>query len=473
MSTTVVKERQGSRIIILHDQNKSSTAAVDANPSKSPQKKKKISLAGTLDQLYDSEKKHNVGIREAALGAMMYALTRMPAGPVDEEFVEANRVSLVYSCLRVMGKSKRSSSEIVAAAISIGLVAMILNNVVAAHDLLCFSAPELFEAAVRLKGGGSSKWKAAAGKVVECSAVVTFFGAYLSEHRLDSMAKISSYFPEDSGDPGFNLGKKHPPELVASAISSWCFVLTNNHYGIGRINWRTKLPVFLGLLDHDNDSLAIAAAEALALIFEIESRYKTAEVSDIDNNVAAGEACFSEQGKNDIVKKLEERKLAVEETDSEEGNKMATRLAFVIKRFKEGCKGMTMGACAERLQLTFLERFLGEEAFAEHIKVNKKLQGMFKVKNDVKKLKKAAATAKKQPSEAEREDVKSRFYQPKLTWIVVDGSPFFNTTKERLLHKRLTKSPNSWWSKVNTQHRKQQRLVASNDRCKNVCHDSD
>ncbi|CAN1131482.1 hypothetical protein LINPERHAP2_LOCUS6428 [Linum perenne] len=450
MSTTVVKQRQGSHIMILHDQKPCSisTPLVAANPPRNQ-------LATYLNQLSDSEK-HNARMREAALGGMVGALTRMPARR-DEEFVESNRVSLVDGCLRVIGK-RRSTAEMEVAAVVIGLVAMILDDVEAANEVLRISAPKLFEAVVKLRGG--SKLKEAPVKVVECLAVVTFFGAYLSVDRLESMALIWSPFFEDSG----KKEGKHPPELVAAAISSWCFILTNNYYGIGRTHWQTKLPIFLRLLDHEHDSLAVAAAEALALIFEIESRYKGSQFSDINDENPL------EQLKHSIVQKVEERKLAMEAIKSKEVNKMAARLALVSKcfegvAFERITKGdMTLGTWAENLQLTFLERFLGEEALAEHVKVNKQLQSMF----NVKKAKKAVA-AGKQPVEVEREEVKSRYYKPTLKWIAdEDGLPYFGENKEKHIYKRLTKSPGSWWSKVKTQHRKQQRLVAANDRGKNL-----
>ncbi|CAI0386210.1 unnamed protein product [Linum tenue] len=436
-------------------------------------------LAGYLDQLADSEK-HKARAREAALEGMVQELARMLKR--DEEFLESNRMSLVDQCLRVVKKG-RSAAELLMAARAIGLVAMILDDMDAAHEIYRDSAPKLFDAVK----SSSSKLKPPA-QVLECLAVLTFFGGYLSEHRLESMAMIWACFFHDSSD---GKKKEHSPELVAAAVSSWCFILSSDHCGISRAHWLTAIPCFFHLLGHDNESVVLAAAEALALVFEIDSLMSVPNSAAVDDNGGArGESSSSSSSssshpsKHDIAKKLNERMLAMEATDDEEGkeqqeNIAASRLALVARFFEEGssCKslevtrkeGVMLTTWSERSQMAFLEGFLGRETLAEHIKVNKQLQSMFKSKMAAKK-KLVGEKPTVMAYDVEREEVKSRLlYKPELKWKPdEDGSLYTEGSKQRLLQKKLTQSPASWLSKARTQHMKKLRQVAATDRSKNV-----
>ncbi|CAI0386211.1 unnamed protein product [Linum tenue] len=124
---------------------------------------------------------------------------------------------------------------------------------------------------------------------------------------------------------------------------------------------------------------------------------------------------------------------------------------------------------SERSQMAFLEGFLGRETLAEHIKVNKQLQSMFKSKMAAKK-KLVGEKPTVMAYDVEREEVKSRLlYKPELKWKPdEDGSLYTEGSKQRLLQKKLTQSPASWLSKARTQHMKKLRQVAATDRSKNV-----
>ncbi|CAL1383351.1 unnamed protein product [Linum trigynum] len=207
----------------------------------------------------------------------------------------------------------------------------------------------------------------------------------------------------------------------------------------------------------------------------------------VEDNGAQGESSSSSSSSSsshpsihNIAQKLNERMLlmkAIEhEVGKEQENTRATRLAFVVKFFEEvsSCKrleateekGMMLTTWTERLQFAFLEGFLGKETFAEHIKVNKQLQSMFTLKMAAKKVDEKPRIV---AYDVEREEVKSRLYKPELKWMTnEDGSLYNEGSKQRLILKKLNKSPTSWWSKARTQHMKKQRQVAATDRGKNI-----
>ncbi|CAN0861570.1 hypothetical protein LINGRAHAP2_LOCUS8253 [Linum grandiflorum] len=433
---------------------------------------RRVTLAGYLDQLFDSEK-HKTRRREEALQGIVQELTRNLTR--DESFLDSNRMSLMDQCLRVIKKA-RSAEELATAARAIGLVAMILDDAEAAHEIYLDSAFKLSEA-VKLS---SSKLKLPT-QVLQCFAVVTFFGAFLSEERLDSMEMIwGYYFQEDSAHQG---KEGNSPELIAAAISSWTFILSNCDYGVNRTYSQTKIPCLINLMENGNESVVVAAAEALALIFEIDHLSNSCRMLAENCNDGDG-AESSNEFKKSIAKKLEEIMRATKTMDSEEEGKEqdqttgTTRLALLANYFEEGKfqsikkQGMTVTTWLQRIQLTFLEEFLGKERCREHIKVNKQLQSMFKIKS----AKKSAVERPVVACHAEREEVKLRFFQPKQDWIPDEEGEesSSSSSSQRRIQKRLAKSSsNSVWNKAKTQHMKQQRKVADADRGKNMSQDYD
>ncbi|CAN1190543.1 hypothetical protein LINPERPRIM_LOCUS40069 [Linum perenne] len=431
---------------------------------------RRMKLSDYLNQLSDSQN-HKTRRREEALQGIVQELTRNLNR--DESFLDSNRMSLVDQCLRVIKKA-RSVEELATAARAIGLVAMILDDVEAAHEVYRDSALKLFDA-VKLT---SSKLKVPA-QVLQCLAVVTYFGAFVDDDRLGSMEMIWGYFFRDSGHQG---KEDHSPELVAAAISSWTFILSNPNYGVNRTHWQTKIPCLFHLLEHQNESVVIAAAEALALIFEIDPLNNTSMVAENCND---GDGPESSSGfKISIAEKLNEMVLAKNVMDDEEGKERdrttanTNRVMLLANYFEEGSykkfesiKGMTVTTWLERIQLTFLEEFLGKERCAEHIKVNNKLQGMFKMKT-MKRL----VVEKPVAYDVEREELKSRFYMPnKLEWgsdEEEDDSLSREERSERLaIQRRLGKSANSLCSKAKTRHMNQLRNIAAADRGKNISQD--
>ncbi|XP_047257675.1 uncharacterized protein LOC107848921 [Capsicum annuum] len=118
-------------------------------------------------------------------------------------------------------------------------------------------------------------------KVLECLAIVTFVGAQNSDETENTMGIIWKFINEES-----KVEIKHPPNVVAAAISAWSLLLASiNGWCVNHKKWKGYDIIYNFLLlipylvkqleeeDYDED-VHSACIEALGLIFENKSLEK-------------------------------------------------------------------------------------------------------------------------------------------------------------------------------------------------------
>ncbi|GMI97821.1 SALT-TOLERANCE 32 [Hibiscus trionum] len=326
-----------------------------------------------------SEKRASV--REEALSGIVKTLVRQ----IEVDFVENNYVTLVYYCFWCIRKS-RVAKEMENAVYTIGLVAMITEYVDTSHEVYV----DVFS---KVSNGLISKVDI--GKVLECLAIVTFFGAKNSDETEQAMQLIWSFILPA---PGSTMKKKHSlavlPTVLPVAISAWTFLLTTlDGWRMSYKIWQGATSCFSYLLNNEDESVCTAAHDALSLISESNCPEKFSTTKD------------SEKLPSQII------------------------------------------------QMKYLRQFLGEDGFVKHMMKNENFHDIFEFSLETKN------SCSDMLYEPEREEVQVRYFNRPVPLQQDSSLLPFVSRENRQTEKRMTKSSNSSLSKARTLLLKKKRSI--------------
>ncbi|KAG8364194.1 hypothetical protein BUALT_Bualt19G0102900 [Buddleja alternifolia] len=237
-----------------------------------------------MDRFLDDLFAKRGSTREEALSSIINGLSINYRHP----FAEKNFATLLYRFLNSFKKG--SAKEIVLASRALGLLAITIGCGDNAHELYNESLPLISKA---LK----SKTDSSLLSMIDCLAIVTFVGANDSEETESSMQMIWHFIHSNIGEN--IVVKKHSPVVLSAAISAWSLLLTTlNGWSLNHNYWKGAISYFLGLLEEDDQSVCVAAGEALALICEVGIE------KFISNNNTYDECSLNEKGKNILNENL-------------------------------------------------------------------------------------------------------------------------------------------------------------------------
>ncbi|XP_057984502.1 uncharacterized protein LOC110639779 [Hevea brasiliensis] len=326
-------------------------------------------LQDLLIQLSGKGKSRTKG--EEALVVIVQALTM----ELEVDFVENNFATLLYRCLRCVKKGSDIEVELASQAIS--LLGMILRDEDCAYEVYKDSFPVLSQ----VLESGSKKLK-----ILECLAIVTFFG-----EKNDETQKAM------------------------------------------QIIWKRILKADCNTKNSEaNKSVFLAAAEALALIFEIDCLDKlSTEAKNSDLISAKDHNWFKQNLKDYITQKLR----CQAKKESEDSAKKEARIDFL--KFFEDCNKF-LEPCAR----------IGEDV----------LKLLTWSKRFTPRREKSTGNGLYTPK---REEITIRFFRPRLQQEDEDGSllPFVSNEKKLLL-KKMNMSPNSFLNKARTRLLNKKRMLA-------------
>ncbi|KAK8509105.1 hypothetical protein V6N12_018193 [Hibiscus sabdariffa] len=332
-----------------------------------------------IDYYFTQLWEKRVAAREEALSKIVKALVHS----IELDFVEENFVTMTYYCLRCIRKS-RVAQELENAVYAIGLVAMITEYVGKSHEAYI----DVFYAV-----SNGLKSNVDIIKVLECLAIVTFFGASNSDETEKAMQLTWSFIlPYCS--TSVSKKKEHSPAILAAAISAWTFLLTTlDGWRLSYKIWQGATSCFSNLLNEEDETVCAAAREALALISESNCMEK-----------------FSTKAK-----------------DSEKLPESVT----CIQKCKYYCETIN----DQKLILTSQSQIIQE---------NENLHDVFEFSPEI------SNSCSDELYEPEREEVQVRFYQRPIP-IPEDNSLLpFVSREDKQIQKRMTKSGNSNLNKART-----------------------
>ncbi|KAM7479108.1 hypothetical protein LguiA_027321 [Lonicera macranthoides] len=391
-------------------------------------------VADYLKNLFDKRG----SAREEVLSSVIGSLTTS----CQYQFAEKNFATLLHGCLNCFKKG--SSKESCLASHALGLLAITTGCGNNAHELYreCFST---FSQSLKSKSEPSKLIY-----ILDCLAIVTFVCGDSSVETERSLEIIWGFIDSESGS---TVGaSKHLATVKATAISAWSLVLTTiDGWMLNVKYWERAVSFILDLLEMDDVSIAVAASEALAVIVETGylEKFVRATKGSNDNSVDKGNSLqngFSstEELKGNILSRV--RNLFLRAEVEELANKAARENC--LKVFEDDCfpqtsvkigkHKLTLNSWSKMLQMNFLKRLLGA-GFVRHMMENELLHGVFDFKPQA------------QPDKlyvAEREDVIIRRFMPEV-----------RKQDCRDTNGRMTKSPNSVYSKASTQLLNKQRAL--------------
>ncbi|XP_050208012.2 uncharacterized protein LOC126657380 [Mercurialis annua] len=351
---------------------------------------------------------------------------------VKVEFAEKNYATLLYICLFCVTNRKGCAKELLLASKAIGLLGMIVEDEDCAHEIYQDFITVFLEDLV----SESKK-----SKILDSLAIVTFFGAKNVEETEKAMQIIWKFLQADCNSGDKLIGQK---SVLAAAISAWSFLLSSMEgWKINQNYWKGAIAYLSNLLEDDDDECVyVAAAEALALIFETDSIDKF-----------SSEDSFKQGFKESITEKL--RCQAMKATENV-GKQEAIK--DVLKHFEAGGKSseayaefggdeLVLLTWTQRIQLKFVKSFLGEDGFVRHMKENEMLQSVFEFTpiDDYSRDKVCSP---------ERTEMTLRFFEK----IDCSMLSFMSKEKKQLL-KRMTLSSNSCLNKARTRLLNKQRML--------------
>ncbi|XP_050205781.2 uncharacterized protein LOC126655589 [Mercurialis annua] len=364
-----------------------------------------------------------------ALSVIVEALNK----EVKVEFAEKNYATLLYICLFCVTNRKGCANELLLASQAIGLLGMIVKDEDCAHEIYQDFITVFLEDLV----SEPKKFK-----ILDSLAIVTFFGSQNVEETEKAMHIIWNFLQADSSVK--LIGQKHSATALAAAISAWSFLLSSMEgWKINQNYWKGAIAYLSNLLEEEDDECVyVAAAEALALIFETDSIDK---FSTDDS--------FKQGLKESITEKL--RCQAMKATENV-GKQEAIK--DVLKHFEAagisseayaefGGDELLLSTWTQRIQLKFVKSFLGEDGFVRHMIENEILQSAFEFTpiDDY---------CSDKVCSPERTEMTLRFFEK----IDCSMLSFMSKEKKQLL-KRMTLSSNSCLNKARTRLLNKQRTL--------------
>lgn len=375
--------------------------------------------------------------REQAVSYILKALT----DNIEQEFVEKNFVTLLYHCLHCVKKG--SAKEVEEAAYIVGLLAMITTYDNDAH--------EAYEALCNVLNSELKTFK-----ILDCLAVVTFFGASNSDETEQAMQLLWKFiYPESHS----GKQRKDSQAVLTAAISAWTFLLTTiDGWNLSYKTWQGAISCFLNLLNNRDETVCAAAGEALAVIFETNCLEKFSEPKDTNGSIP--------EVKDNIIKQLRSQftKTSGENIPNQDTRKRFNAVLAALDFLEKGkCLDAHVSIGGEKLsfktwsqmiQLKFMKNFLGKDGFLKHMKKNENLHNVFEF---MPKTRNSSDSILYIP---EREEVSIRFFLPPIPRP--DGSllPFISRGEKQRI-KKMFMSPSSYLNKAKTQLLKKQREASN------------
>ncbi|XP_038684391.1 interferon-related developmental regulator 1-like isoform X2 [Tripterygium wilfordii] len=388
-------------------------------------------------------------LREEALSFLVEALSTR----VERKFVEENFVTLFYQLLTIVKKG--SAKEILLASHAIGLLAIVINSDEYAHEAYEESLTVLSQA---VKPGSK------ASKIFECLGIVTFCGSGNSEETQTAMQIIWKFINPGSGFDDGPVGKKPIGNklVLTTAITTWSFLLsTVDGWRLNHKYWKGAISYFSNLLEDADESVRMAAAEALALIVETDSLEKfSSEINSGTDSSNHGEnnsfKSFKQELKENIIMKLR-TSLTKVDLDGDEHSAETIRMSkcklnilrhlqdgYCQETLKIGKDRLILSTLSQIIQLNFMKNFMGESVFIKHMMENEHLRNVFEV----------TPKAEPRPGVAHdapiREEIIVRFVRREVVRQKDCSLLPFISSEQKQLMKKMTKSPNSSLSKART-----------------------
>ncbi|KAI3448182.1 hypothetical protein Pfo_004847 [Paulownia fortunei] len=334
-----------------------------------------------MDKFLDDLFAKRGSVREGALSSIIDGLN------VNYrcQFAGKNFATLVYRCLNSFKKG--SSKEIVLASRALGLLSITIGCGDNAHELYKESLPLISQA---LK----SRTESLLLSVCMTLAIATFVGANDFEQTEASMQIIWHFI---RSNPGENVVvKEHSTSVLSAAISAWSLLLTTvDGWKLNHNYWHGAISYFLDLLEVDDQSVCMAAGEAIALICEVGFLEKFA------SNVTIDKINLEEKGKNISghdysVQELQEiisnhakrllRQTSLQSTATKTLNGWSNFSLNVLEVLEDGCfhetalkigkHSLQLHSLSQLLQVNFIKRFLGR-GFVPHMLENEFLHDVF------------------------------------------------------------------------------------------------
>ncbi|KAL4643921.1 hypothetical protein ACB092_02G126000 [Castanea dentata] len=238
------------------------------------------------------------------------------------------------------------------------------------------------------------------------------------------------------------VATKPSATVITAVVSAWSFLLTTmTGLKLNPKHWQESISYLSSLLDKDDQSVRIAAGEALALIFEIGSVEKFSGEVKGSIDVSTPEGCKNREGfshvqglKGKIINKVRDLSAEAGGKGSAKKDLNSQRNLFrdILDFFEDGYspentvkiggESLNTSSWYQMIQLNFLKRFLGG-GFIKHMQENEFLQDVFG-------------------------------FTPKKKHLLDDEYRISSTDK------RMYKSPNSVVSKARTQLLNKQRMLS-------------
>ncbi|XP_059287521.1 uncharacterized protein LOC132040854 [Lycium ferocissimum] len=221
--------------------------------------------------------------------------------------------------------------------------------------------------------------------------------------------------------------RKHPPNVVASAISAWSLLLANiNGWCVNHKKWKGLIPYLLKKLEEDYDENVNAACiEALGLIFENGSLEKFSNEAENYANL------------KDLKEDIKTRASSVTKENAEkllEGSDKKIILTICETR-------LTLSTFSLVKQINYIKTCLGD-GFVEHMRENEHLHNIFRFV----------------PQTISSVDDEKDLFEPASEKVVL--RVFAPEIRRKACAKRISMSPSSFMSKGRTQLRNKQRMLA-------------
>ncbi|KAJ7946161.1 Interferon-related developmental regulator [Quillaja saponaria] len=367
--------RRGQRPITANATNgDESTETVKSTPRKP--------VLYYLEELYNKRGT----VRENALSPIIEILNTR--SEIEYACLQKNFITFLYRFLNSIKKGSAKETQL--ASHAIGLLAMTFCDTDNAQELYKESIPEL---ETTLKSGLKTS------KILDALAIVSFFCANNVEETELAMQIIWEFILLKSGSAV--IASKRSPAILAAAISAWSFLLTTRDgWEFSQKNWKGTISCLLGMLEEDDESVCVAAGEALAMIFEINSLDKfssedegTSDSSALEGTKSPPKYCDKKNLiKDTIVKQLE--KLSIRARDKTSVNQTFSEVSNadwgVMKYFQDGNfpevsvpierHTLMLSSWSQILQLNFMRHFLGKQDFLKHMLRNELFQNLFEFK---------------------------------------------------------------------------------------------
>ncbi|XP_026391741.1 interferon-related developmental regulator 1-like isoform X2 [Papaver somniferum] len=417
------------------------------------------SKSKSMDQCLDGLFHKRGSTREMALAMLVDKFCKN----LQNEFLVNN--TLLYQCFNSVKRG--SSKEIYLACRLIGFLSITIGcKDDLAHEVLEDAFPPLSEALQ------SKCDPVEISSLLDCLAIITFVGGDDLSETERSMQLMWQFFHPKLGN---NMVAPTTCAIVlTTALSAWSFLLsTMDVLKVNKTCWKESVSYFSDLLDHDDLSVRIGAAEAIALIFEMGSLEKFCSEAKSSKVQLVHEGSKCQESHSDIEGLKEKILNQMTNLSLEAGDEVVhkndskKKLIDDVLRFLEdnvrvktsikvGRSGLSISTWSRLLQVNFMMHFLGP-GFVKHMQENEFLHDVFDFK-----------PKEKQHMSSENQLLPNMFtydYEEVVLKNFYQGNPWKLKEEEiegRQPYQKKKKSacPNPALKKAKNQVRRQNRLIS-------------